>query len=369
METLRLFFEQYAQQSYFGNTIQQYLLFLGIFAGFLASARVVYYFFKKYVRRLTSKTKTNLDDIFIDKFEEPIVGVIVLVGLYLAAAQLVLVKWLDTSINILVVNGITILFAWFLIRFLDALAQRYTSIQNQSTDTLQKHVLSLIRLVLKYSLIVLTTIIVLSNFGYNVSSLLASLGLGGLAMALASQEVLRNIFSGFVIMFDQPFRLGEWVIINNTEGTVQSIGLRSTRLKTFRGEYVTIPNHLITESMITNFSAYPDTRDMITIGLTYDTTLAQLQQAKNLIKEALDNAPGVVRDSYEINFTQFNAYSLDLFIAFETAIANPRQKRDIRDAFHKQVKERFDAAGISIAFPTQTIELKTAAQTPSAGRL
>jgi MscS family membrane protein len=215
----------------------------------------------------------------------------------------------------------------------------------------------------------LTVIIVISNFGYNVTSLIASLGIGGLAVALAAQEILKNILGGFVIMFDQPFRIGEWVVINETEGVVQEIGLRSTRVKTFRGEFITIPNHYITESMICNFNKYPDTRETIVLVLDRNLSVEQLDIAKGIIIEALRNTKQVVKNSHELNFIGYNEYGIELFIGYNIEIETPAQKRKIRDEAFTQIKKKFDEEGIIVAVPVRVLDFKGVKQINLNGQL
>lgn len=355
---LQIPIEQYLEGTFFGNSIKQYLIFFGILGGAIILGRVIYFIFKIYVRRITRRTKSDVDDILVDKIEEPIVAFVVILGFYFAYEQLDLSDYYYNLFSRITKNMFTVVFAWFLIRFLDALARNYARPAGPSAEGLRTHVISLSRLITKYSLIALTSIIVISNFGYNVTSIIASLGIGGLAVALAAQEILKNILGGFVIMFDQPFRIGEWVVINETEGVVQEIGLRSTRIKTFRGEYITIPNHYITESMICNFNKYSDTRETITLVLDRNTSVDKLDQAKSIIMSALKNTARVVPNSYELKFVGYNELGIELFIGYNIEIETPAQKRKIRDQAFTEIKKEFDHEGIQVAVPVRVLDFK-----------
>ncbi len=359
---LQIPIEQYLDGTFFGNTLKQYLIFFAFLGGSIISGRIIYFIFKIYIRRLTRNTKSNLDDILVDKIEEPIVAFVVILGFYFGYEQLNLNDDTHDVFYRITKNLITIVFAWFLIRFLDAIARNYAQPAGPSAEGLRTHVISLSRLIIKYSLIALTVIIIISNFGYNVTSLIASLGIGGLAVALAAQEILKNILGGFVIMFDQPFRIGEWVVINQTEGIVQEIGLRSTRVKTFRGEFITIPNHFITESIIVNFNKYPDTREILTLVLMRDTSNEKVAVAKQIITEALNNTPRVVKHTFETSLVGLNEEGIELFVAYNIEIESPAQKRRIRDIAFTEIKRRFDEAQIQIAVPIRQIDLKGAKQ-------
>ncbi len=355
---LQIPIEQYLDGNFFGNTLRQYLIFFGILGASIILGRILYFVFKIYVRRLTRKTKSDVDDILVDKIEEPIVAFVIILGFYMAYEQLNLSEYYYGLFSRITKNMFTIVFAWFLIRFLDALARNYARPAGPSAEGLRTHVISLSRLITKYSLIALTSIIVISNFGYNVTSLIASLGIGGLAVALAAQEILKNILGGFVIMFDQPFRIGEWVVVNDTEGVVQEIGLRSTRIKTFRGEFITIPNHYITESMICNFNKYTDTRETITLVLDRNTSIEKLEQAKSIITDALEHTERVVPRSFELKFVGYNDLGIELFIGYNIEIETPAQKRKIRDQAFTQIKKNFDAENILVAVPVRVLDFR-----------
>lgn len=346
-----------------GNTLKQYLIFLAFVGGGIIIGRLLYFVLKKYVRRITRSTRTNIDDIIIDMIEEPLVAIVVIVGFYFGNRELTIGDHARKIFNHTTDSFFTIAIAWLVIRVVDRVLASYRSKRTHLTEEkneLYDHVLPLSRKIIRFTLILITFIIIVHNFGYNVTSLVASLGIGGLAVALAAQELLKNVFGGITIITDRPFKLGDYVEINNFQGVIEEIGLRSIRLKTFEGFIVTIPNHLITETSVKNFNRYKVTRLIFTIGLTYEMTDRQIITAKKLVEEALDKTKRVVKGTYEIEFVNFNDFSLDLYIACDVACNIPPLRRKVQDSINMKIKQTFDKEGIDMAFPTQTIEWKRA---------
>jgi len=194
--------------------------------------------------------------------------------------------------------------------------------------------------------------------GYNVSSLLAGLGIGGLAVALALQDTLSNFFGSVFIFLDRPFMVGDWVKIGDIEGIVEDIGFRSTRIRTWLKTLVSIPNKNVANATIDNWSRMPRRRVFQTIGVTYETTADQMEQAVKEIKKIIENDPGVDKDFIVVKFSEFGDSSLNITVIYFTI--------DTTLAGHLETKERINLAimrklldlGLSIAFPTMSIYLE-----------
>jgi MscS family membrane protein len=346
-------------QAFFGNTILQYLEFFGIIIAAVIAGRILYYFFKTFMRILTSKTKTDFDDILIDILEEPLVFVLVIAGFYYGYQFLVLPDWLHSLFDQITKNLVIVAFSWFLIALIDKLIENYLAPLSEKTKSdLDDHIVPLLRKLIKSVLVLLTILIVLSNFGYNVGSVLAGLGIGGLAFALAAQDLLKNFFGGIAILTDKPFKLGDVIEIDKYSGFVVEIGLRSTRLKTAAGDFVTIPNKRIMENSTVNFKKFDSRTIIFTLGLTYGTSTEKMKKAKEILRETILTAKKVNKDSILVSFMNFGPYSLDLDVRFEVMTNSGHEIRDIKDSLNMEIKKRFDKEKISFAYPTQTIEIK-----------
>lgn len=333
-----------------GITVEQYLIFLAFLVSSFILSRLVYLLFKFILRRFAKRTKFVLDDIILDKIKAPVSFLVVIVGMYAGFQYLNLsTQFLRTLDNLLHVS-IAVAFAWFLLGFIDKTANYYE--KKSSNQPIKRHIIPLTNLILKSFLIIFTMIYIVRAIGYNVTSLLASLGIGGLAVALAAQELLKNIIGGVVIMVDQPFKIGEWVQIQEYKGTVEEIGLRSVRIKTSDTDYISIPNHIITETSVANLTKFPITRIIFNLRLSLQTTLEQIEKIKPQILEALHQTESIIPKSGEVTFTTFGDFSLDLYIAFAFEGNTPSQERKIKDKVNIKIKAILEKEQIKLAtFP------------------
>ena len=166
---------------------------------------------------------------------------------------------------------------------------------------------------IRFFILMLAFIAVLQEWGYNVSGFLASLGLVGMAFALAAKDTAANLFGSLVIFTDKPFKIGDWVKTPEVEGTIESVGIRSTKVRTFAQALVSVPNGVLANSAILNWSKMGKRRVKTTIGVTYDTSGDTLEQIINDIKEMLKNHPDIHQDTIHIYFSAFGDSSLNIF--------------------------------------------------------
>jgi len=202
----------------------------------------------------------------------------------------------------------------------------------------------------------LGVILVLQNLGYNVSSLLAGLGIGGLAVALAAQDTLSNFLGALALLVDRPCQVGDRVDVEDISGTVEAIGLRSTRIRTLDGTLVAIPNRMMANAKINNIAKRPSIKNMYTIGVTYDTPYEKLQEALRILREILREHPST--DNYWVYFKEFGPYSLNILVIHWCKYTAYEQFLQATEEINLEIKRRFEEAGIEFAFPTQTIQLE-----------
>jgi MscS family membrane protein len=346
-------------QPFYGNTPGDYFIVTLVILASVILGKILYYLFKTYGRKLTAKTKTHFDDIFIDIVEEPLVLVFIIVGLWVGISRLTLDPATAQTFNNILQILVILNFAWFLIRFVDVMINEYIApITAKSKSKLDDQLVPIVSRSSKFVIIILAFIVILSNFGYDITAIVASLGIGGIAVALAAKDILENMFGGLSIFMDRPFELGDRVKIENTVGTVLEVGLRSTRLLTLDGKYVTIPNSLIARNQVESYSK-PDHMIAVTgtVGVTYDTSPKKLAQAKKLILESIKESEGVSpkKDPWAY-FTEFADSSLN--IMFKYWVTDFTKKLEVQDAVNMRIKEKFEKAKIEFAFPTQTIYLE-----------
>ncbi|MDH5492233.1 MAG: mechanosensitive ion channel family protein, partial [Myxococcales bacterium] len=298
--------------TYYGNTVQQWAIALGIIVGSVVAAKLVYWIFKNVIGKLTSKTKTNLDDIIVDMLEEPLVFILVIGGIWAGLGTLTLSdgmrQWLGHVSQFLVILTI----GWLITRLFDALYKQYlVPIAEKTESDLDDQLLPIIRKGTKFLVWMLCIIIALDNAGYDVGAALAGLGIGGLALAMAAKDTVANMFGGLTVFTDTPFKLHDRVKIMGYDGFIREIGIRSTRLQTLEGRMVTIPNATFSDSAVENVSEEPRRKVPMTIGLVYDTTADQMEEAIELLREIAIGQEGVAEDLV-LSFSEFADSSMNI---------------------------------------------------------
>lgn len=205
---------------------------------------------------------------------------------------------------------------------------------------------------------ILAFLFILENADYNVAGLLAGLGIGGLAVALAGKETLANLFGSIAVLVDRPFQVGDFIRIGETEGTVERIGLRSTRIRTPDGFLVSIPNQNVTTSEVANISARRTRRQVFTIGLVYDLSSEQMRQAVEIVRGIFAAHPQT--DDSWIYWKDFGESSLDIQVVYWSKALAMKDFLAALEELNFEIKAKLDEAGFGFAFPTRTVVLEKA---------
>lgn len=356
---------------YYGNTILDYSISLGIILGAILAAKLLYWLSKNVIKKMTARTKTNLDDIIVDKVEEPIVfGLVLWASWYglsllnypvsdLSAEDIekgITIPYSHTRqfvnhlFNFLLVINIT----WLVARLIDALIEEYIVPMTEKTESdLDDQLLPIFRKGLRIIIWTMGIVVGLNNAGYNVGAIIAGLGIGGLAFALAAQDTVKNFFGGIMIFADKPFKIGERIQIGDIDGFVQEIGIRSTRIRTLAGRMVTIPNSMFSGDAIENVDREPTRKIVLNLGLTYDTTAEQIEQAMELLKEIGANHKDKIEENVLVSFNAFGDFSLGILFIYY--IKKEADILNTQTAMNLDILKKFNEAGLEMAFPTQTV--------------
>jgi len=252
---------------------------------------------------------------------------------------------------------VTVAIAWFLFNMV-ALLESYLQQWVEKTESvLDDHLLPFVRKSLRAFIVFLAVIMTIQNLGYSISGLLASLGIGGLAVALAAKDTLSNIFGSLMLILDRPFHIGDWVKAGGMEGVVEEVGFRSTKIRTFAKTLITVPNSSLANMEIDNFSRMPKRRIKLSIGVTYETKPAQMRQAVEAIRSLLRQHPAIDQDFFLVNFTDFGASSLDIMVYCFTSTTVWGEYLDAREDLCLKIMTALEGLGLEIAFPSRTIYL------------
>lgn len=340
-------------QTYYGNTLQSWLIALGAIVLSALLGRVVYWIFSRTIRAFTSKTKTRLDDIIIDMIEEPVVFALVATGIWFSLKSLVLPDGVNTAIGNAYQVLVSIIVGWMLARLFDAVYKEYMLPWAEKTDNdLDDQLLPIVSKGVKMVIWVMAIVIGLNNAGYDVGAVVAGLGIGGLAMAMAAKDTVSNVFGGFTIFTDQPFKMNDRVKVAGYDGVVTEIGVRSTRLRTLEGRMVTIPNATFADSAVENVSREPSRKIVLNLGLTYDTTPEQMQAAMDTLKE-INEANPHTEEKTVIAFNGFGDFAMNIMFIYY--IRSGEAIADTQTEINMAILGRFNEQGLEFAFPTQTL--------------
>ena len=250
-------------------------------------------------------------------------------------------------------------FGWILFRSVDLMALQIRSAAARA-DALGLSFVPVVSRIVKILLFVFVLLAALDVIGLEVVGLLAGLGLGGLAVAFAAQKTLENLFGAIAIAADQPFKIGDWVTINDTSGTVEDVGLRSTRLRTLERTLVSIPNGVVTGAAITNFGARDRILYRTIISLSYGSTREQLQYVVDEIKRMLLAHSMVFPDNIRVRFLEFGQSSLNIEVLYWVLTADYHVYTGVAEELNFRTIEIVERSGSSFAFPTRTIHFSRA---------
>jgi len=319
-------------------------------------AQVVDFVLTRWVKRLTAKTETDLDDKLLEILHRPVKVVVVLLMLNVGLHVFDWPRMVEKGVGVMFAVGMAAAGIYVAMRLLDLMLDTSKDRLFAGDQKLAGMMLPIMSRTLKVFVIVTGALTTAQYLGIPVTSAIAGLGVGGIAVALAAQSTLANIFGSVTILVDRPFRVGDMVRIQEFEGNVEEIGLRSTRIRTPEGHLVTLPNKVVVDAGIINIARRPTIRHAMTIGLTYDTPAERVQEAVKLLREIFKAHP-LTHDVW-VYWRTYSASSLDIFVVYWCKSTDQQQFLQALDEINVEIKRRFDAAGLEFAFPTQTIHLR-----------
>ena len=230
----------------------------------------------------------------------------------------------------------------------------------KTSNRIDDMLVPLVRKSLRITIVTIVAIYIAESLsGKTIGTLLAGLGIGGLAVALAAQDTLKNFFASIVIMADQPFQIGERVVIGEFDGPVEEVGFRSTKIRTLEGHLVTIPNSQVADEKVKNIGRRPYIRRLSNITITYDTPPEKVKEALNIIKDILEKRKERFHPDYlyRVYFNEFNDWSLNILMIYWFTPPDYWQYQQFNTEVNMEILKRFNEAGIEFAFPTQTVYL------------
>ncbi len=313
------------------------------------------------IRRVTQRTSTALDNRVIDALLPPTRFLVSVGGLWVAMLALELPDAIQRAISIVLTSLAAYGIFWAIYRLVDPgvhvfMALSRSTMGETSISTLLNEKLTQIaQQIVKAIVIILGIAAVIQAWGYNVSGLVAGLGIGGLAVALAAQNTLENVLGYFVILADQPLNVGEYVVFGDISGAVESIGFRSTRIRVLDQSLVTVPNKTIMNANVTNWSRLIKRRLNMTLGIAYSSSPEQILSVVQAIRDMLQNHDLVQADSVVVQFVGFDESSLEVMII---CFMNTPEWGDFQAAkqdINLRIINILNERGVEVAFPSRTL--------------
>lgn len=319
---------------------------------FVAIRKFAVQYIFKWIKRWTSNSENYYPRI-IDAVESPLRLFILVVGIFLALRLLPLSIAADAAIVKLFRSVIIIIIGWAVFRF--SSAESLISQELQERLDVDEILIPILSKVLHFIIIALVVVMIANEWNYDINGFIAGLGLGGLALALAAQNALANIFGGLIIILEKPFTIGDWIKTPSVEGTVETITFRSTLVRGFDQAIITVPNSALANEAITNFSRMGKRRIFYHLGLTYSTTVEEMQTCVSRIRKMLHDHPEIHPETVMVNFEHFGESSLDIMIYCFTNTTVWHEYLRVREDVNLKIMAIVDDMNLTIAYPSRTL--------------
>jgi small-conductance mechanosensitive channel len=340
-----------AELEFQGNSLADWLAAAAVAAGLLGLLLVARWLLTRQLRRLAARTANTLDDVLRDLVRASHAGVFALLAVYVGALGLELPGRVATALRGLAVAAVVLQAGLWGQRLLAALLARRRPLGASATSSFG--VLRFAAQLLLWSLVLL---LALDNLGIDITALVAGLGVGGIAVALATQRILGDLFASLSIELDEPFGVGDFIVVDDFAGTVERVGIKTTRLRSLTGEQLVFSNADLLDSRIRNFKRMAERRVQFGLGVTYQTGVAELAEIPRLIEEIVRQTPRTRFD--RAHFKAFGDSALLVEVVFYVLDPDYNLYMDTRQQINLAIWRAFAARGIDFAYPTQTLFLR-----------
>ncbi|MBU0709897.1 MAG: mechanosensitive ion channel family protein [Candidatus Omnitrophica bacterium] len=336
---------------FWGNNLLDYSISAGIiFIGMLV-VKVVESVALKKLKGLAEKTTNTIDDFLIGIIRKIALPLAYFGVVYISINSLTLDSFIKKGFDILAIFVLVLATARFTTAIFKYVLELYWLKRGRS-DALKRS-LNGILVVVKVVVWGLALVLFLDNMGFKISAVIAGLGIGGVAVALAAQAILGDLFSYFAILFDRPFEIGDFIIIGDYLGAVEHVGIKTTRIRSLGGEQLVFSNTDLTNSRVRNYKRMEKRRVVFKIGVTYQTKLEELKAIPEIIKKVINNIKDTTFD--RAHFLSYGDFALIFEIVYYVMGADYNKYMDVQQEINFAIKKEFEVKGIDFAYPTQTL--------------
>ena len=338
------------------TTLQPWYQSIGAFCFFT----IIRYIYKNFVirllRRLNNKVSFSYGEDFLNAFETPINIALFIIAFYAAInlsplASIHDVSFTDRILRTMIVTN----FFWGLYNLIDTTHGVFFDLLERFGIQTDEAIANILATIFRMIIIMLAFVTVAREWNYDISAFIASLSIGSLAVAFAAKDALANVFGSMIILLDKPFKIGDWIKANGIEGIVESVSFRSTCIRTFPQELVYIPNSLLSNTPITNYTLRERRRIDFTLGLTYGTTAAQLEEFIFKLKSYLEDLTIIDEKDVRVHFLTYNSSSLDVRVVCYAKTGKHIEYLNIMQEINLHTLELLEEVGVSCAFPSTSV--------------
>ena len=353
--------EENLGQKILGISAWQYIAaFLALLVG-LVLKRIILNYIQKKITAYVEKTDAEWDDQLFEAVIKPVNAFVMIGAIHIASFLLVfnLTKFPTELIgkSYSVFLGLSII--WLVYRLVDVAAHYIDELVAKADEGLRGQFTPLIRRSLRILVVIVGSLTILATIGINITGLFACMGIVGLAISMGSQDSVANLVGTVNILIDRPYKVGDWITVGSTiDGDVEEIGFRSTKIRMFDKTLMSVPNAKLAGETIKNWSRMPKRRIKMTLGLSYDTSASQMKEALKEIEKILEEDEGVDQDYKLVQFTDYGASSLDVFLYYFSKSTVWKEYLDTRERVNLKIMDKIENMGLEFAFPTQTLHLK-----------
>ncbi|GAB2995042.1 mechanosensitive ion channel family protein [Cyclobacterium sediminis] len=346
--------EEYLNFEFWNNTTQDYLIALGIIVIGILIVRIFKKTILQKIKSLTEKTATNLDDFLLEAIEKFVIPALYISIVFFGIRTLTI----SEGFRAILANAHKVILAYYIVRLVSSvlILLLKTWVREQENGEEKVKQIGGIILIINVLIWGLGILFLFDNLGYNVTAIVTGMGIGGIAVALAAQNILGDLFNYFVIFFDRPIEIGDFIVIDDKNGVVEKIGIKTTRVKTLSGEQLVIANSDLTSSRIHNYKKMQRRRILFSVGVSYETNNEDLKRIPIILKEIVNHQQPITFD--RAHFKEFGDSSLNFEVVYYIEDAAYNTYMDIQQQINFEIFDRFLEMGISIAFPTRTLYVR-----------
>jgi small-conductance mechanosensitive channel len=352
-------FNELLQKTFFENTVLSYIIVAVAIVVGLLIMKIITSVVIRALHRWAEKTTSKLDDFIITIIKKNALPLMYYGVFYVATRNLTLPSALDKGIDVIGVILLTLLSIRFVSGLIMHAAEQFW-LKDAEKEKGFKGMLPAIKVVVW----AIGILFLLDNLGFEISTVIAGLGIGGIAVALAAQAVLGDLFSYFSIIMDRPFETGDFIILSGEHlGTIEHIGIKTTRIRSLGGEQIVLSNSDLTNSRIKNYKRMEKRRVVFSLGVTYQTSSDMLKEIPGVIKGIVTGIERATLD--RVHFSSYGDFSLNFEIVYYVLSSDYNQYMDIQQAINLAVYEEFEKREIEFAYPTQTLFMEKTEKQPA----